>query len=138
MAQRPRIVLDTNVLVSAMLSPDSVPGLVVTAAEDTSILLASTATLDELKIVLSRPKFDRFLSINARLRYVQRCRAIAELVRAGSAIRACRDPRDDKFLEVAVYGGADLIVSGDKDLLDIDPFQGIRIVTPQPYLAYTG
>jgi putative PIN family toxin of toxin-antitoxin system len=49
-------------------------------------------------------------------------------------IRACRDPRDDKFLEVAVHGHADLIVTGDADLLALNPFQGIAILTPAEYL----
>lgn len=50
-------------------------------------------------------------------------------------VRACRDPKDDKFLSLAVSGGADLILTGDKDLLDLHPFRGIAIVSPQQYLA---
>jgi predicted nucleic acid-binding protein len=49
-------------------------------------------------------------------------------------IRACRDPRDDKFLEVAVNGRADAIVTGDQDLLVLNPFQGIPILSPAGYL----
>jgi putative PIN family toxin of toxin-antitoxin system len=52
-------------------------------------------------------------------------------------IRACRDPRDDKFLEVAVHGRADLIVTGDTDLLALHPFRGISILTPAEYVAQT-
>jgi predicted nucleic acid-binding protein len=51
-----------------------------------------------------------------------------------SPVRACRDPRDDKFLEVAVHGRADAIVTGDRDLLDLNPFRGIAILTPAEYL----
>jgi uncharacterized protein len=50
-------------------------------------------------------------------------------------IRACRDPRDDKFLEVAVYGHADLILTGDADLLALHPFRGIAIVAPAKSLG---
>jgi predicted nucleic acid-binding protein len=50
-------------------------------------------------------------------------------------VRACRDPSDDKFLEVAVNGRADLIITGDRDLLELDPFMGIAILTPAAYLA---
>jgi putative PIN family toxin of toxin-antitoxin system len=130
-----RVVFDTNVLVSAALSPESVPGRALTAAEGTSALLASAATFEELESVLSRPKFGKLLSIDARLNYVRRYRAIAEPVQSMSSIAVCRDPRDNKFLEVAVDGHADVIVSGDEDLLLLDPFQGIRILTPQSFLA---
>jgi predicted nucleic acid-binding protein len=53
-----------------------------------------------------------------------------------SPVRACRDPRDDKFLEVAVHGRADAIVTGDRDLLDLNPFRGIAILTPAEYLEW--
>jgi len=57
-----------------------------------------------------------------------------ETVLIVSPIRACRDPRDDKFLEVPVHGRADLIVTGDRDLLDLNPFHGVEILTPAEYL----
>ena len=56
------------------------------------------------------------------------------MVQVSRAIRACRDPRDDKFLEVAVHGRADLIVTGDEDLLALNPFRGIAILAPAAYL----
>jgi predicted nucleic acid-binding protein len=60
--------------------------------------------------------------------------AAAELVTITERIAAaCRDPTDDKFLELAVNGRADLIVSGDADLLALDPFRGIPIITPTAY-----
>ena len=55
-------------------------------------------------------------------------------VQTPTSIRACRDPKDDKFLEVAVHGSADVIVTGDSDLLDLHPFRGIAILTPADYL----
>jgi predicted nucleic acid-binding protein len=62
--------------------------------------------------------------------YLDACEAVA----IPYPIRACRDPRDDKFLEVAVHGRADAIVTGDKDLLELNPFRGIAILTPSAYL----
>jgi predicted nucleic acid-binding protein len=59
----------------------------------------------------------------------------AELVTITARIAACRDPTDDKFLELAVNGHADLIVSGDADLLALNPFRGIPIVTPATFLV---
>ena len=60
--------------------------------------------------------------------------ASAELVSITERIITCRDPKDDKFLELAVNGHADLIVSGDADLLTLDPFRGIPIVTPAAFV----
>jgi len=57
-----------------------------------------------------------------------------ETVEITSSIRACHDARDDKFLEVAVDGRAEMIVTGDQDLLALHPFQGIAILTPSDYL----
>ena len=50
-------------------------------------------------------------------------------------IGVCRDPNDDKFLELALSGGADCIVSGDKDLLVLHPFRGVPIVTPRDFVS---
>jgi len=58
-------------------------------------------------------------------------------VEINELIRACRDPADDKFLDLAVNGGADLIVTGDADLLVLHPFEGVEIVTPTAYIART-
>jgi hypothetical protein len=66
--------------------------------------------------------------------YLKSVRSAAEPVDPPIRIRACRDSRDDKFLEVAVHGHADLIVTGDRDLLDLHPFRGIGILTPAAYL----
>ena len=57
-----------------------------------------------------------------------------ELVAITEQIVACRDPTDDKFLELAINGHADLIVSGDADLLALDPFRGIAIITPAAFV----
>lgn len=132
---RERVVLDTNALVSRLLLPDSLPARAVSKALDDADLLVSAATLAELADVLSRPKFDRYVTIEERQGFLRRLGKIAELVEIASPVRACRDPRDDIFLEVAVNGGADVIVTGDADLLALHPFRGIAIPTPAAYLA---
>jgi putative PIN family toxin of toxin-antitoxin system len=134
MALIPRIVVDTNVLISALLAGNSVSARAMTKAEDSGQLLASAATLAEIDEVLRRPKFDRFLSMETRREFLKRYRDAIRLVRISTPIQACRDLRDDKFLEVAVYGQADLILSGDADLLALNPFQGVRILTPRQSL----
>ena len=129
-----RIVADTNCLVSRLLLPESVPAKAVRKAVDKGQLLISDATLDELADVLSRPKFDRYVSLEDRQEFIRVLGRVAERVAITSPVKACRDPKGDKFLEVAVSGDADIIVTGDDDLLELHPFRGIEIITPREYL----
>ncbi|GIK99254.1 MAG: hypothetical protein BroJett029_34630 [Alphaproteobacteria bacterium] len=91
--------------------------------------------MEELTDVLSRPKFDRYIDISDRQGFLRRLARMAEWVPIVQVIRACRDPRDDKFLELAINGEADLIVTGDADLLALHPFRRIPILAPAAYLA---
>lgn len=134
MRTRPRIVVDTNALVSRLLLPASVPAQAVRMAVDTSILLVAEATMNELADVLARPKFDRYISLEDRQQFLRLLGRLAELVPIVYPVHACRDPRDDKFLEVALNGKAELILTGDADLLALNPRQGIAIVSPADYL----
>lgn len=134
MKNRMRIVVDTNALISRLLLPDSVPGRAVSKAINTGLLLVSESTMTELADVLSRPKFDRYVSTEDRQQFFRLLGRVVEFVSILCPIRACRDPKDDKFLEVAVNGSADLIVTGDADLLSMHPFQNISILTPSSYL----
>jgi putative PIN family toxin of toxin-antitoxin system len=134
MRARPRIVVDTNTLISRLLLPDSVPAQAVRKAVDSGHLLVSEATLLELMEVLGRPKFDRYLSMEDRRNFFQLLLRIAELVPINHAVHACCDPKDDKFLELAVNGEAHTIITGDPDLLVLHPFQDIAILTPSEYL----
>lgn len=88
----------------------------------------------ELADVVGRAKFDPYITIGERQEFLRLFNRIAERVEIIRVIRACRDPRDDKFLELAVAGPAEIIVSGDADLLALHPFQGISIVTPARFL----
>jgi putative PIN family toxin of toxin-antitoxin system len=130
-----RIVVDTNVLISRLLLPGSVSDRAVRKAVDVGQLMVSDATMEELAAVLGREKFDPYVSIADRQEFLRLLGRIAEMVPIVRVVRACRDPRDDKFLEVAVNGRGDLIISGDHDLLDLNPFIGIAIVSPAGYLA---
>jgi len=134
MADRARVVVDNNALVSRLLIPNSVPGRAVRKAVDEAQLLISEATLEELADVLARPKLDPYVSIADRQEFIRLLGRVAELVPITFTVRACRDPKDDKFLELAINGRADLIVTGDKDLLELNPFRDIPIVTPGEYL----
>ena len=98
-------------------------------------LVATTETLRELIEKLLSPKFDRYVRRERSDALLQRVASLVEIVDVLQPIRASRDSKDDKFLEAAVNGRADVIVTGDNDLLDLSPFRGIAILTPAAYLA---
>jgi putative PIN family toxin of toxin-antitoxin system len=124
-----RVVLDTNVLVSAALKRNSTPGMAAHAVERRGGLLKSHATEQQLFAVVARPYFVSLIDRDTQA-WLHQLMAAAELVAITERIGACRDPTDDKFLELAVNGHADAIVTGDADLLALNPFRDIPIVTP--------
>ena len=130
-----RTVIDTSVVVSAVLLPRSVPRQAFDAAASRGKLLVSEATVAELDEVLRRPKFDKYIPEEKRLVFLAALVREAEQVEVTGVITACRDAKDNKFLELAVSGRASHIITGDSDLLALHPFQGIAVVTPQTFLA---
>jgi len=122
------VVLDTNVLVSSLLLPGSVPFRARAFAQQHCDILYSAATLSELATVLERPKFRKYLSTDDTLAAIERIRDSWTLVHIGC------DPDDDKFLDVAICGGGTHIITGDRALLDLHPFQGITILTPRDFI----
>lgn len=130
-----RVVIDTNVFVSGLLSAGSPPGRCIETVVSTAQLVASQATLYELIQQLLAPKFDRYVARARREELLVRLAPLVEIVEIVQQVRACRDPRDDQFLEAAVNGRAGVIITGDKDLLALDPFRGVTIVTPAAYIA---
>ena len=133
-----RIVIDTGVAVSAVLLPRSVPRQAFDAAVSRGRLLVSEATVAELDEVLRRAKFDRYVSEEQRLEFLAALVREAEQIEVAEVIAECRDPKDNKFLELAVSGGASHLVSGDSDLLVLHPFRGVAILTPQAFLTLLG
>ena len=131
---RERIVVDTNVLISGLLSSTSIPALALEKAITDGQLLGSTATLRELIETLLSSKFDRYVSREKRDALLLRLAPLIEIVTVVQIVQASRDAKDDKFLEVAVNGRADVIVTGDRDLVALNPFRGIAILTPADYV----
>jgi uncharacterized protein len=134
MRVRERIIADTNCLVSRLLLPSSVPGDAVRKAADSGLLLVSEATMNELADVLARPKFDRYIGLEDRQQFLRMLLRVAEFVPIVYPVRECRDPKEDKFLEVALNGKANLIVTGDADLPALHPWRRIAILSPARYL----
>ena len=97
-------------------------------------MLVSFAALAELYDVLSRKQFRRYVDEEEVRSFLAALTREAQWIDVEARIQACRDPKDDKFLELAVNGGAELIVSGDADLLALNPFRGIPIVSPADFV----
>ena len=128
-----RIVVDTNVFVSAALKDKSLPSIALHLATQRAVLLKSAATEAQLLDVIARPYLAPLIA-PATLDWFRQLMATAELVTITESIAACRDSTDDKFLELAVSGHADIILSGDADLLVLNPFRGIPIVNPATFV----
>ncbi|MEG4322639.1 MULTISPECIES: putative toxin-antitoxin system toxin component, PIN family [unclassified Microcoleus] len=130
-----KFVLDSNVLVSAALFKGSIARLAFNKATADGKIVMSGPVVAEIQDVLSRDRFDKYLSPQLRTAFLTDLLKVVEIVEITEAISVCRDPKDDKFLELAISGQANYILSSDKDLLVLHPFQGIAIVTPADFLA---
>lgn len=131
---RERVVIETNVFLSGLLSSTSTPARAVERAIRELEVLASKETLRELAGKLLSPKFDRYVARGRRMASLDRLAPNLVVVEIVQRIRACRNPKDDAFLEVAVNGSASLIVTGNRDLLSLHPFRGIDILSLTAYL----
>lgn len=129
-----RVVVDTNIFISAALKADSSPRHAFRWIEQHAHVLKSVATETELYTTLAKPKLARLLLGGDFIDRLTRMVRTAELIDVAERIQACRDPDDDKFLELAVNGRADMIVSGDLDLQALDPFRNIPIVNPAAFV----
>lgn len=128
------IVLDTNILISYLLAPKSIPAMAVKKALHENEIVVSDETLNEIADVLSRKKFDKYISAQDRQEFFRKLAIIARNIPIINKIKACRDAKDDKFLELAVNANAKIIITGDSDLLELNPFQGIQIIKPAQYI----
>ena len=130
-----RVVIDTNVIVSALLLADSVPRKAFDKALDQDTILISVPTLLELVEVLSREKFNKYLLEQERMRFLVALLRETELVEISVQVSDCRDERDNKFLELALSCSANCVITGDDDLLVLNPFRGISIMKPRDFLG---
>jgi hypothetical protein len=133
-----RVVLDTNLLVSAFIHRQGPSGQILEAMRlGRFIPVYSVPLLIELVEVLSRPRLKEKYHIESEdvVALVNLLRLRGELVTPKRVISVCRDAKDNKFLEAAVAGRADALVSGDKDLLDLESFEGIPILQTVEFIT---
>jgi hypothetical protein len=132
-----RTVFDNNVLISAALLKHSVPFKAFEKAVKNHLILRSSEILLEFRNTLFKSKFDRYFRNElAREDFIISFVAASTDTEVTQQITACRDPKDNMYLELALSGKADCIVTGDNDLLVLNPFQNIRIITPKEFLDH--
>ena len=132
-----KAVLDTNVLIAATLIRGGNEAKVLRAWRSGAFeLVISPPILDEFARALAYPKIRRVSGLSEQevISLVEDLARASFLVLGDLSVKACRDPDDDKFLAAGLQGEADYVVSGDKDLLALQEFRGVTIVTPRVFL----
>jgi uncharacterized protein len=130
-----RFVCDVNVIISAVLIPGSKPDRALRKAQDLGQLLVSESIWLELEQVLARPKFNRYTTPEERNDFLVDLSETVQFIDVTEQINECRDPKDNKYLELALSGQAECIVTGDDDLLVLNPWRGVEILNVQEFLA---
>lgn len=128
------IVFDASTIVSAALKTDSIPERALRRAQEVDVLALSAAVEAEIAEVLARPKFATAIPAPRRETLLRTLREAAIWFDPVARVADCRDPKDDKYLELALASGSETIVSSDDDLLVLHPWRGIRILRPADYL----
>jgi putative PIN family toxin of toxin-antitoxin system len=131
-----RIVIDVNVIISALIFPRSKPDLALQKAQDLGEILMSSEIWMELEKVTARPKFNRYIELKDRQKFLRDLyKTITPIVKLTERITECRDSKDNKYLELAISGKAQYIITGDNDLLVLNPFRQIKIIKPDDFLS---
>jgi putative PIN family toxin of toxin-antitoxin system len=127
-----RLVIDSNVWIAALLAPKGTARRLIDAVLERELtVLMSEATFTELVERLNRPKFDRYRDNSAWDLFLSELVELASWHEdSESATGVCRDVDNDKFLSLAVTGEADVLITGDGDLLELGSYSGIPVMTP--------
>ena len=129
-----KIVIDTNIIISAVLMPASRPRQALDLARKSSLILMSQSVWLELSSVFHRPKFNKYITPQERNDFLEELEQQVIFIEITDSINECRDAKDNKYLELAVSGQAQYILTGDKDLLVLHPFLNIAIITVDNFL----
>jgi putative PIN family toxin of toxin-antitoxin system len=131
----PNVVFDVSTLVGALLKADSVPERALLLARTHDNICLSSAVDAEIREVFARPKFRNYLTIGRVELLLNLLKAAARRVEPDTTVTDCRDAKDNKYLELALAAEAEIIVARDKDRLVLDPWRGIRVMTPAEYVV---
>jgi putative PIN family toxin of toxin-antitoxin system len=129
-----RVVIDTNILVSFAIRPNPDFAKIFDYVSAHGVSLVSEDTIEELFNVPCRDKFRRYIPLNQSIDYVEWYAGISGQIIVTEHVIACPDPKDDKFLSIAVSGKADCIMAGDHHLLDMIRFNGIPVYRPREFI----
>lgn len=127
------IVIDTNVLISAGLLPQSKTAQVLALAVEHFVIAQNKDTWHELETRIARPKFDRYFGDSGRLRHLAKIAQSIQRFEVSAAVSVSRDKTDDKFIELAIDSGASILISGDPDLSVVKTFKGVEILSPAQF-----
>ena len=128
------IVVDTNVLISAGLLPQSKTAQVLAAVVENFVIAQNFATWHELETRIARSKFDRYFGKDGRLRHLVKIAQSVAQFEVVAKVEVSSDKTDDKFIGLAIDAGAKIIISGDPDLKTIKVYEGIEILSPSHFL----
>jgi putative PIN family toxin of toxin-antitoxin system len=129
------VVFDNNVIISAALNTNSIPFQAFEKALIFHSVIRSEKSFLELTKVIYKPKFDKyFKSPGQRKEFLKFFLNRTSFAHVNHTVELCRDPKDDHYLELALSANANIIISGDKDLLVLHPFQRIPIISPTQFL----
>lgn len=136
MKSKRRIVFDTNALISAAILQNSISNQALTLAAAQFEIVVSEATWTEFETRIKRPKLFRYFGhLEAqREEVVKTMGRVVKHIVVQSVITDCRDADDNKFLALAIDGGAACNITGDGDLLDLHPWPGVQIATPGDFV----
>ena len=128
-----RLVLDTNVLVSAIFSPLSISAKILNWGEDNGVILYSTDTLTEVLTVLERSRFSKYIDPDDIDGLSIRIKTAWLFIEILNRVQLCRDPKDDKFIDLVLNGEASHLITGDNDLLVLNQIEKTSIINPRTF-----
>jgi putative PIN family toxin of toxin-antitoxin system len=127
------IVIDTNVLISAGLLPESKIAQILALAVEYFVIAQNQETWHELETRIARPKFDRYFGESGRLRHLVKIAQSIQHFEVAANVSVSSDKSDDKFIALAIDAEAAIIISGDPDLKDVQTYEGIKILSPAQF-----
>jgi putative PIN family toxin of toxin-antitoxin system len=127
------IVIDTNVLISAGLLPESKTAQALALAVVHFVIAQNQETWHELETRIARSKFDRYFGESGRLRHLVKIAQSSQFFEPSAKISVSRDATDDKFIGLALDAGASILISGDLDLKTVQTYQGVEIFSPAQF-----